>query len=107
MSEYLKKPEDINHLTDIKGGCFASNKITVDGERVGYAYREEPSESFPEDSGWRFLAGSEDDEYTDNPENIGIFDLNTICNYDERIIQYLEKPVGTVLIDIDGELTAQ
>ena len=40
-------------------------------------------ESLPEDSGWRFLAGSEDDEYTDNPENIGIFDLNTICNYDQ------------------------
>ena len=107
MSEYLKKPEDINQLTDIKGGCFASNKITVDGERVGYAYREEPDVNFPEDSGWRFLAGSEDDEYTDNPENIGIFDLNTICNYDERIIPLLEKPVGTVLIDIDGELTVQ
>ena len=34
MTEFLLKPEEIKQLTDIRGGCLASNKITVDGEKV-------------------------------------------------------------------------
>lgn len=32
-------------------GCIASNKITKDGNHVGYMYRDELSEAYP-DSGW-------------------------------------------------------
>lgn len=55
MTNFLLKPEEIKQLTDIKGGCLASNKITVDGEKIGYAYREQPDTDFPNDSGWRFF----------------------------------------------------
>ena len=43
-------------------GCVVSDKITKEGFKVGYMYREKPEEGRP-DSGWRFLAGNEDEEY--------------------------------------------
>lgn len=104
MSDFIKKPEDIKQLIEARGGCLASNKITMDGEPIGYAYREEPDDGFTNDSGWRFLSGTEDDGYTDNPENFNVFQLNTICNYDARIIPFLSEPIGTTLADDHGKL---
>ena len=46
------------------------------------------------DSGWRFFARDEDDEYVNNPANIEVFKLNTICNYDKDIIPFLKAPYG-------------
>ena len=86
MVDFRLKSEEIKHLTDIKGGCLASNKITVNGEKVGY---------FPNDSGWRFLAGAEDDNYAKNPDNFNVFELNTICNYDEAVLPILEFEIGS------------
>ena len=80
-------------------GCLASNKITKEGWKVGYMYREEPDEGVP-DSGWRFMKGDESEEYNNNPNNTNVFDLNTICNYDPDIIKYLDYPIGTALIRI-------
>jgi hypothetical protein len=102
MPDFKLKAEELKQLTDMKGGCFASNKITVDGEKVGYAYREEPDGEFPNDSGWRFLAGTEDDAYMNDSSNFNIFELNTICNYDEAIIPILESEIGAAF-ERDGE----
>ncbi len=44
---------------------MVSDKITKEGFKVGYMYREEPTVGNP-DSGWRFMAGNEDDEYMNN-----------------------------------------
>jgi len=74
-------------------GCFATDRITVDGCKIGYMYREKPDNDT--DSGWRFFAGNEDDEYVNNPKNIGIYKLNTICNYDQDIIPFLNASYGT------------
>ncbi len=75
-------------------GCYATDRITVDGCRVGFMYRELP-EHDTLDSGWRFLAGDEDEDYMNDINNMDIFKLNTICNYDPDIIEYLESPVGS------------
>ena len=100
MKFYLS-PEQIKdiYVSDGPQGCFATNEITVKGRKVGYMYREEPDETsdFP-DSGWRFFAGDETEEYTDNPDNINIFSLNTICNYDAAIIPYLDAPYGSSFV---------
>ena len=56
-------------------------------------YREKPDNKF--DSGWRFLAGDESEEYMNDLKNMDIFKLNTICNYDPDIIEFLESPVGS------------
>ena len=94
-NEFKIKKEDIIKLTDLKGSCIASNKITIEGKKINYMYREQPTNDT--DSGWRFFAGDEDEEYTNNPDNFHIFALNTICNYDEAIIPYLEYPINSVL----------
>jgi hypothetical protein len=101
MYKFKIKPDDIKDLIKPIGYCYASDKITVDGEKVGFMYRETPYEK--EDSGWRFLSGTEDDEYIDDPKNSFIFDVNVIANYDSAIIPYLEKNIGTELQRVDDK----
>lgn len=91
--DYHVKAEDVKSLLpDWKGadGCIVTNRITVEGRKVGYCYREEPDGGW--DSGWRFTAGDESDEYMDDPNNAGIYKLNTICNDDPDIIPLLNTP---------------
>jgi len=56
-------------------------------------YREEPD--WPNDSGWRFLAGDEAPGYVDNPDNLALYDVNIIANYDPDIIPLLDAPFGS------------
>lgn len=91
---------DIKDVIKPIGYCIASDKITVEGMKVGYMYREEPES--PEDSGWRFLSGEETEEYVENMNNSMIFDVNTIANYDAAIIPYLNLPVGSELERVEG-----
>lgn len=90
---YHVKAEDVKHLLpDWEGadGCIATNRITVEGCKVGYCYREKPDGGW--DSGWRFTAGDESEAYMDDPNNAGIYKLNTICNDDPDIIPLLNTP---------------
>lgn len=80
-------------LVEAGGACLATDRITVDGMQVGYCYREEPS--FTSDSGWRFFAGDESEEYLADAENIEIYDVNTIANYDRAILQVLDSAIGS------------
>ena len=91
--DYYVKAEDMkNLLPDWEGadGCIATNRITVEGYKVGYCYRENPDGGW--DSGWRFTAGDESEAYMDDPNNAGIYKLNTICNDDPDIIPLLNTP---------------
>lgn len=101
MKEYKLKSNEIVRLTELKGSCIASDKITVDGLKIGYMYRE--NQTNENDSGWRFFAGDETEEYTSNANNFGIYDLNTICNYDETIIPYLNSNIGTSFEKINNQ----
>jgi hypothetical protein len=84
---------DMKPLAPGRGGCFATDMITVEGRKVGYMYREEPD--FPEDSGWRFFSGTESQEYLDDVSHTAIYDVNTIANYDPAIIPLLDSAVGS------------
>jgi hypothetical protein len=92
MHKYKLSPTDIKDLITGLGGCLASLRITVDGAKVCFMYREEADNEF--DSGWRFMAGDEDDEFLDNPDNFEVYDVNTIANYDQDIIPFLKSPAG-------------
>jgi hypothetical protein len=92
--------QDIKQLIQPIGGCMATDKITVDGELVDFMYRDTPD--VKDDSGWRFLSGTESQEYADNADNWAIYDVNTIANYDLSIINYLNSPIGTELERIKG-----
>ena len=87
------KKEDIKELFhwDEGEGCIATDRIMVDGEKVGYMYRENPD--FVGDSGWRFTAGDEDDEYMSEPSHSGIYTLNVVANNDD-IIPFLNSLIG-------------
>ena len=91
--DFYVKAEDMKELLpDWEGptGCIATNRITVEGCKVGYCYREKPDGDW--DSGWRFTAGDESDTYMDDPNNAGIYALNTICNDDPDITPLLNTP---------------
>lgn len=92
----LSKNQIKQILDDWQGadGCIASDRILVDGCKVGYMYREKSSNKW--DSGWRFLAGDETNEYLNNSQNSGIYKLNTVCNYDYDIIPFLNDEEGCV-----------
>lgn len=101
LSEFL--PIDVKPLIEWNEpngeGCIVSDKITKEGFKVGYMYRDEPNPDYP-DSGWRFYAGDEDDDYMADSSNCHVFAINTVCNYDNDIIPYLHSPVGTAFIRV-------
>lgn len=100
--KYKLKEEHLKQLVPGMGGCFATDKITVDGMKVGYMYRDEPDSEDEGDSGWCFFSGTEDEEYLNNEENLEFYGLNEIANYDPAIIPYLNSPVGTQLERVEG-----
>jgi hypothetical protein len=93
QKQFRLSAAQIKPLVTGKGSCYASDRITVDGCPVGFMYREPPDDdaSHP-DSGWRFLAGDESQDYVDNADNFAIYDVNTIANYDRKIIPLLDAP---------------
>lgn len=81
-------------------GCIVSDKITKDGYKVGYMVRETPMDTNP-DSGWRFMAGDEDEDYMNDADHHHVFAINTICNYDKDILPYLHAEIGSAFIRVD------
>ena len=84
---------DIKPLVEEDTACFATDMIVVENMNVAYMYREEPD--FEKDSGWRFFAGNESPEYLSDPQNLGIYSLNTVANYDPDIVPLLNEPIGS------------
>jgi hypothetical protein len=76
--KFKLKADEIVNLINPMGGCIATDKITVDGELFDFMVRSKPS--FDKDSGWQFFSGIEDQDYVDNPDNLMIYDVNTIAN---------------------------
>ena len=94
-------PADIKPLKLGLGACLATKRITVERLPVRWMYREEPDHT--DDSGWRFFSGvGEDDDYLSNPENAGVYDVNTIANFDSSILPFLDAPVGAAF-ERDGD----
>ena len=102
MSRYIFKikPDEIKDLIPLMGYCLCSDKITVDGEPVGFMYREHPEDE--NDSGWHFLSGTESQEYVDDYKNMMVFEVNTIANYDPAIIPYLNTKPEIAFERIEG-----
>ena len=100
QKKFALPADRIRPLVEGRGGCFATDMITVEGLKVGYMYREEPD--FEIDSGWRFMSGRESQAYIDDAANLAIYDVNTIANYDPDIIPFLDAPVGAAFERQDG-----
>ena len=77
-------------------GYVLATKMLVEGRRrVRFMYREAPDNR--QDSGWRFFCGEEDDAYVSQPDNIGMYDINTILDIDRSVLPYLNAAAGTAL----------
>lgn len=90
------RPDQIRSLAEGYGRCVATDRIVVDCAPIGYMYREEPEDR--DDSGWHFFAGDESEEYTNDPTKLGIYDVNTIANYDPDIVPLINEKAGTAFV---------
>lgn len=91
----FRKPLEEVQVPIIKpmGYALVTDRIVVDGASVGYMYRQKPDNK--QDSGWRFFAGDENEDYLDQQDNIEIMSVNTIAHYDPSIIPFLEANYDT------------
>lgn len=82
-----------NIVNRYRDRCFVTNRILCDGHPIGYLYREEPDTE--QDSGWRFLAGDESDDYMNGAENLAFVSIGAVLNKDDSALDLLEEPVGS------------
>jgi hypothetical protein len=90
MKSFLIPKEKIIRLIPHNGGCISTDEITIAGKDIGYMYREETNRLH--DTGWRFFAGDESDDYLNDTSKSSVYMLNTIANYDPAILDYLNEP---------------
>lgn len=74
--------------------CIVTDNILSEGRQTGYLYRETSKDS--EDSGWRFTAGDETEDYMRNTENAHYVSIGTVLNKDDSILPLLEREAGVV-----------
>ena len=91
--KFKLNPKEFKDIAVGFGSCYATDMITVEGHKVGFAYRDKKRHKT--DSGWVFMSGNETQEYADNPDNMAIYDINTIANYDPDIVTIIESPIGS------------
>ena len=77
--------------------CYVTDRVSIDGKPIQYAERQLPNPNYP-DSGWKFMAGDETTKYLSDGNNIGVFTLNHMANYDESLLDILDAPVGSVYV---------
>jgi hypothetical protein len=90
----------LRRLVDDPRACIASDRILVDGCRVGYMVREEPT--MPEESGWQFFSDDESEDYLDTAANFGVYGLNSVANVDPDVVPFLWAPTGAEFRRTDG-----
>ncbi|MBQ9024577.1 MAG: DUF2185 domain-containing protein [Bacilli bacterium] len=79
---------------NMKERCLVTDKVSVEGKKIGYMYREQPY-NIPNDSGWRFFEGTEDEDYINDPENSTAYTLEEVINMDNSIKPFLDSPYGS------------
>ena len=84
--------EDDNLVKRYAGLCFVTKRVLEDGAPVGYLYREEPDNA--DDSGWRFTANDESDDYINDSANVALVSLGAVLSVDDRFIALLDAPAG-------------
>jgi hypothetical protein len=93
MKTFFVDPAQVKPVATGFGACYATDEVAVKGRKVGFMYREEADGE--RDSGWRFMAGDEDQDYMDNPDNLGVYDINLIANIDPSVVAHLASRIGT------------
>jgi len=79
--------------------CFVTNNILYEGRLIGYLYREEPD--YDDDSGWRFTAGDETDEYMEDSDNSSYVSLGAVLREDNSCMTLLDCEAGVAFAKDD------
>ena len=79
--------------------AYVSKKITEEGWRTGCMCRDEALHE--RDSGWSFMAGTEDEAYTSDPANISLLHVGDVCALDPAVMKHITAPAGTQLVRIN------
>lgn len=79
--------------------CFVTRNILYEGRPVGYLYREDPD--YDDDSGWRFTAGDETDEYMEDSNNSSYVSLGAVLREDDSFVALLDREVGVAFVRDD------
>ena len=85
--------DDDNLVNRYAGLCFVTKRVLEDGAPVGYLYREVPDND--DDSGWRFTANDESDDYINDSANVALVSLGAVLSVDARFIRLLDSPAGS------------
>ena len=80
----------------IKKTAIVSKKVRIDGWKIGYGMREEPTRE--SDSGWYFCVGDETEEYVNNPDNLELWTVNSVLIYDPALSEFITAPYGTAIV---------
>ena len=89
---YVPKEREWVQIHPDNLGCFVTKAALENG--IEYMYRDNPAPGQP-DSGWRFFHGDESDEYANDPANVQVVGINTICNLCPTVLAFIEAPVDT------------
>jgi hypothetical protein len=100
QKKFAISKESIRVLIPSMGAAFATDRIVVEGRKIGYMYREKAERQG--DSGWRFFAGDESQAYIDDLNHTGVYSVNTIANYDPDVIPYLDTPAPCAFEKVEG-----
>lgn len=92
--------EKIDMIEKFNARCFVTRRVLYDEQPVGVIYREEPDTE--KDSGWRIMAGDEDESYMDDADNIFFVSLGAVLNQDDSYVHLLDAPVGSQYQRLDG-----
>jgi len=80
--------------------CVATEVITTHQKPVGYAYRTAPAK--PNDSGWRFLSGSESEKYMNQPRHYITCVLDDFALEHPDVAPLLDHPAGSAFERAEG-----
>ncbi|MBR4084466.1 MAG: DUF2185 domain-containing protein [Lachnospiraceae bacterium] len=105
VKEFVSNAHDYDDMRERKTllgqVAYVSKRIMDEGWKIGYMYRDEVVQE--NDSGWVFMAGNEDDEYTEDYRNIQLMSIHSVMQYDGAIWKHITAPVGTRLIRVSAE----
>lgn len=73
--------------------AFVTHRILRDDQPVSFLYREAPDDE--QDSGWRFTAGDETDEYMADVNNMSYVSLGAVLSKDDSVLHLLDHPEGS------------
>lgn len=77
---------------------IVSKKIREGGWKIGYGRRDEPTSE--RDSGWFFCVGDEDDEYINNTDNLELWAVYSVLQFEPALNEFITAPYDSSVVRV-------